>query len=199
VTDESSARWMCVIVREQIAEVTRFDDEVDARAYFDTASAQWSESFLTEVVIGPGPRNVHEEAKTQAAVLANLARGERAGIESAANLVRVLAPDLPLLAMSVLALSDPPHAEGPPYRTPGELLEAREDDGLGPPGPEPEPPMYVVVPEDSTTKIAHKLGVSVEALVAANLGCPTVRLMSSGLKVFAALKEHQKLKIPGRG
>jgi len=48
-------RWLVVIWRESAAEVTTFDEEADARAFFDTASIQWTESFLAKVVVGPGP------------------------------------------------------------------------------------------------------------------------------------------------
>lgn len=45
--------WLVVICREGTTEATPFVDEGDARAFFDQASQQWSESFLARVVIGP--------------------------------------------------------------------------------------------------------------------------------------------------
>lgn len=47
------AKWLVVIVREGEPEVTPFEEEDFARAYFNRWSNQWSESFLTKVVIGP--------------------------------------------------------------------------------------------------------------------------------------------------
>lgn len=45
--------WLVVIVREGTPTVTPFANEQDARDYFDVAAAQWSESFLCRVEIGP--------------------------------------------------------------------------------------------------------------------------------------------------
>jgi len=60
-----------------------------------------------------------------------------------------------------------------------------------------KPAMYVVAPNDKTSTIAQKLGVSVASLVQANPGRPTIRL-ASGQTVFAALRENQKLNVPRR-
>lgn len=49
----ASNRWLVVINREQEPALYWFDDELDARGFFDRASTQWTESFLTKIVIGP--------------------------------------------------------------------------------------------------------------------------------------------------
>lgn len=49
-------RWLVVIWRETYVEVTPFVEEDDARAFFDLASLQWTESYLTRVIRGPGDR-----------------------------------------------------------------------------------------------------------------------------------------------
>ena len=46
--------YLVVIVREQTPEVTEFHSYEDAIQYFDTASINWSESYLCEVKFGPG-------------------------------------------------------------------------------------------------------------------------------------------------
>ena len=45
--------WLVVIVREGAPEVTGFDNHKDAYDYFDRHGAQWSESYLCEVILGP--------------------------------------------------------------------------------------------------------------------------------------------------
>jgi hypothetical protein len=50
----TSYRWLVVIVREGVPEVTGFDDRLDAVDYFSRASIQWTESFFCEVQAGPG-------------------------------------------------------------------------------------------------------------------------------------------------
>jgi hypothetical protein len=45
--------WMVVIVRERVPEVTLFDDYNEAREFFDKASLQWSDSYLTSVLRAP--------------------------------------------------------------------------------------------------------------------------------------------------
>jgi len=42
-----------VIVREGEKEVVPFEDEDEAREFFEKASLQWSDSFLCKVVKGP--------------------------------------------------------------------------------------------------------------------------------------------------
>src|SRR5271169_326000 len=56
-------RWLVVITREFTPEVYNFTSERDARAFFDAASGQWTDSFLCRVSIGPGPRDPRELAK----------------------------------------------------------------------------------------------------------------------------------------
>jgi hypothetical protein len=46
-------RWLVVIVREGVPEVTGFWELEEAERHFDRASWQWSDSFLVEVVKGP--------------------------------------------------------------------------------------------------------------------------------------------------
>ncbi len=46
-------RWLVVIAREGVPEVTGFWEREDAEDYFDRASIQWSDSYLVEVVRGP--------------------------------------------------------------------------------------------------------------------------------------------------
>ena len=45
---------LVVIVREGDPEVTEFTSYEDAARYFDTASQNWTESYLAAVVWGPG-------------------------------------------------------------------------------------------------------------------------------------------------
>lgn len=47
-------RWLVVIAREGVPEVTRFGVHVEALEYFDRASTQWSDSYLARVEVGPG-------------------------------------------------------------------------------------------------------------------------------------------------
>lgn len=49
----SAYKWIVVINREGVSDVTGFHSRIDAQEFFDTWSAQWSESYLCEVVIGP--------------------------------------------------------------------------------------------------------------------------------------------------
>lgn len=51
---DRSYTHLVVIVREGVPEVTGFPGLQDATVYFDQAGTQWSESFLTEIVYGPG-------------------------------------------------------------------------------------------------------------------------------------------------
>lgn len=44
---------LVVIFREQIPTITGFFDLASAQAFFDRAAAQWSDSFLTEIIKGP--------------------------------------------------------------------------------------------------------------------------------------------------
>ncbi len=46
-------KWMIIICREGVSEVTPFVHYDDAKYYFDQVSPQWSESYLCEVKIGP--------------------------------------------------------------------------------------------------------------------------------------------------
>lgn len=49
-------KWLVIIQRETAPpDVTTFSDEELAREFFELWSLQWSESYLCEVVIGPGP------------------------------------------------------------------------------------------------------------------------------------------------
>lgn len=57
-------RWIVVICREGASDVTPFEDERTAREYFDLWSMQWSESFLCEIVIGPGPNGLYRREGT---------------------------------------------------------------------------------------------------------------------------------------
>lgn len=70
-----SARWMVVIRYDDITKATLFDEEEegDARAFFDEASDQWSESYLVKIVIGPGPGFADERQKCRSAAYARMA------------------------------------------------------------------------------------------------------------------------------
>jgi hypothetical protein len=46
-------RWLVVIVREGVPEVTGFWEGEDAEKYFEDAWMNWTDSFLIEVVKGP--------------------------------------------------------------------------------------------------------------------------------------------------
>lgn len=46
-------RWIVVIVREGVPEVTGFWERSDAESFFDRASLQWSDSYMAEVVKVP--------------------------------------------------------------------------------------------------------------------------------------------------
>jgi len=46
-------RWIVVIVREGLPEVTGFLERSDAESFFDRASLQWSDSYMAEVVKVP--------------------------------------------------------------------------------------------------------------------------------------------------
>jgi hypothetical protein len=43
--------WLVVICREGVSDVTVFTEEDEARAYFELASSQWSDSYLARAVI----------------------------------------------------------------------------------------------------------------------------------------------------
>ena len=45
---------LVVIAREGVPEVTQFCSFEDAARYFDTASMNWTESYLCNVIAGPG-------------------------------------------------------------------------------------------------------------------------------------------------
>lgn len=45
--------WLVIIVREGVA-ATEIDDEDTAKVFYDQHSQQWTESYLCEVVAGPG-------------------------------------------------------------------------------------------------------------------------------------------------
>jgi len=51
--DANPHRWLVIICREGAIEVVPFAGEEQARAFFDRASWQWSDSYLTQVVVGP--------------------------------------------------------------------------------------------------------------------------------------------------
>lgn len=44
---------LVVIFREQVPTVTGFYDLVEAQKFYDLAGAQWSETFLVEILKGP--------------------------------------------------------------------------------------------------------------------------------------------------
>lgn len=46
-------RFLVIIGREGVASVYPFDDEGDARAFLDTAGANWSDAYLARVLVGP--------------------------------------------------------------------------------------------------------------------------------------------------
>lgn len=46
-------RYLVVISREGVPEVTGFNDLEEATCFFEAASAQWSDSYLCEVKRGP--------------------------------------------------------------------------------------------------------------------------------------------------
>jgi len=48
-----SLPWLVVICRDGTSTLTVFTEELDAREFFDEASAQWSESFLAQAVEAP--------------------------------------------------------------------------------------------------------------------------------------------------
>lgn len=54
MSDSSEITHLVVIAREGIPEVTEFTSLNDAERFFDSASLQWSESYLTAVIYGPG-------------------------------------------------------------------------------------------------------------------------------------------------
>lgn len=47
------APWLVLISREQQVEVTVFSEESEARAYFEQAKSQWSDSYLLRAVEFP--------------------------------------------------------------------------------------------------------------------------------------------------
>ncbi len=51
--DAEPSSWLVVICREGVSEVTKFDDEPEACAFFAKAREQWSDSYLACVVAGP--------------------------------------------------------------------------------------------------------------------------------------------------
>lgn len=54
--------WMTVIVRELQTEVLLWEDERDARAYFETASTQWMIGMLGRVEEHHGGREVMQSS-----------------------------------------------------------------------------------------------------------------------------------------
>lgn len=52
--NNSEITHLVIIAREGVPEVTEFTSLDDAERFFSLASLQWSESYLTSVIYGPG-------------------------------------------------------------------------------------------------------------------------------------------------
>jgi hypothetical protein len=50
---EGPAKWLVVIIRESVPEVTPFESEGDARRFFASGAEQWSDAWLARTVLGP--------------------------------------------------------------------------------------------------------------------------------------------------
>ena len=82
-------RFMVVICREGASDVTPFEDGSDAREYFDQWSMQWTESFLCQVMRGPGPAELYPDAE-RARILAQSLRDGSARQADVAELLSLL-------------------------------------------------------------------------------------------------------------